>query len=140
MSAAEGWKPVPTKLTAEMLAAWENSEPEGGWGGMFDVDNAESCRRQAQGEWDAMLAASPATPAGDWQSIETAPKDGSWFIADGGGLDRPTPMKWNDQVGAWECDAVMLEDWDAQAEGYSRPLHWWAIPSRRPSKVTEASR
>ncbi|WP_210357624.1 hypothetical protein [Sphingomonas beigongshangi] len=74
------------------------------------------------------LAASPADHAGSWQSIETAPRDGSWFIADGGGLDRPTPIKWNSQFGAWECDAVMLEDWDAQSEGYSRPLYWSAIP------------
>lgn len=64
-----------------------------------------------------------------WQPIETAPKDGTWFIAFGGGLDRPTPMKWCDRVGAWECDAVMLEDWDDQSEGYSRPKLWFAIPA-----------
>lgn len=40
-------------------------------------------------------------------------------------------MKWCERVGAWEADAVMLEDWDQQAEGYSRPLFWIAIPDRR---------
>jgi len=78
---------------------------------------------------------------GGWQSIKSAPRDGSWFIADGGGLDRPTPMKWCERVGAWEADAVMLEDWDNQAEGYSRPLFWFAIPDRSttPSKGLDAA-
>lgn len=76
-----------------------------------------------------------------WQSIGTAPRDGSWFIADGGGLDRPTPMKWCQRVGAWEADAVMLEDWDNQAEGYCRPLFWLAIPDRLPATpASHASR
>lgn len=74
-----------------------------------------------------------------WQSIETAPRDGTWFIADGGGLDRPTPMKWCERVGAWEADAVMLDDWDQQAEGYSRPLFWLAIPDRLATPASHAS-
>lgn len=74
-----------------------------------------------------------------WQSIETAPRDGTWFIADGGGLDRPTPMKWCKRVGAWEADAVMLEDWDQQAEGYSRPLFWFAMPDRPATPASHAS-
>ncbi len=74
-----------------------------------------------------------------WQSIETAPRDGTWFIADGGGLERPTPMKWCERVGAWEADAVMLEDWDQQAEGYSRPLFWFALPDRPATPASHAS-
>ena len=63
-----------------------------------------------------------------WQPIETAPRDGSWIITAGGGADFGMPMKWCDRVGAWECDALMLEDWDDQAEGYSRPTHWMPLP------------
>jgi len=69
-----------------------------------------------------------------WQSIDTAPRDGSWFIAAGGGCEQPTPIKWNTRVGAWECDAVMLEDWDDQTEGYSRPKLWLPIPLTAPEK------
>ena len=93
-------------------------------------------------ELAAALNAPPVeglTSGEGWQSIDTAPKDGSWFIADGGGLDRPTPMKWCARVGAWECDAVMLEDWDQQPEGYSRPLFWLAIPSRTASPKATAT-
>ncbi|KEZ17215.1 hypothetical protein CP98_03714 [Sphingobium yanoikuyae] len=63
-----------------------------------------------------------------WQPIETAPRDGTWIVTAGGGADFGMPMKWNERGGAWECDAVMLEDWDNQAEGYSRPTHWRPLP------------
>lgn len=81
-----------------------------------------------QEECFAALTPSPC-PGDGWLSIDTAPRDGTWFIADGGGCERPTPMKWNNRIGAWECDAVMLEDWDDQTEGYSRPERWWPIPA-----------
>lgn len=68
----------------------------------------------------------------EWRPIETAPRDGTWFIAAGGGCDQPTPIKWNTRVGAWECDAVMLEDWDDQTEGYSRPTLWMPLPATTP--------
>lgn len=67
-----------------------------------------------------------------WHPIDTAPRDGTWFIAAGGGCDQPTPIKWNTRVGAWECDAVMLEDWDDQTEGYSRPALWMPLPATTP--------
>lgn len=64
-----------------------------------------------------------------WKPIESAPKDGTWIITAGGGADFGMPMKWCERVGAWECDALMLEDWDNQAEGYSRPTHWMPLPA-----------
>lgn len=130
-----------TQPPAEPLAEAQEIAIHFALPGMYDGISTHATRR---GDADdkpymrAILAAltrragGDAIPAG-WQSIGTAPRDGTWFIADGGGLDRPTPIKWCARVGAWEADAVMLEDWDDQAEGYSRPLFWWAIPERRPA-------
>lgn len=72
--------------------------------------------------------AHPAVPEG-WQPIETAPKDGTRFLATGGGLANEIEVaSWNDRVGAWNTESYTLEDWDNQTEGYSRPAHWMPLP------------
>lgn len=66
-----------------------------------------------------------------WRDIATAPKDGGEFLGFGGGIDgqaRIQVVRWNDRVGCWQTDTVSLEDWDDQAEGYSRPTHWMPLP------------
>ena len=138
------------ELAALIDKATEQDLADGGRYFADSFDDLTRCRHEEIGEYQrpadgqlvqwlwnhrsailALLATDRAAGVGEqWLSIETAPRDGTWFIADGGGLDRPTPMKWCERTGAWESDEVMLEDWDNQSEGYSRPLFWWPIPSR----------
>jgi hypothetical protein len=67
--------------------------------------------------------------AGDgWRDIETAPKDGTRFLVFGGGADKVEVCTWDDRVGAWDLDHTMLEDFNDQSEGYSRPTHWRPLP------------
>lgn len=74
----------------------------------------------------------PAVPqtSGMWQPIETAPKDGSRFLATGGGLDDTIEVaSYNERVGAWNTENYTLDDRDDDAEGYNRPSHWQPMPS-----------
>jgi hypothetical protein len=63
-----------------------------------------------------------------WQPIETAPKDGSEFLAFGGGLDHFDICVYNARIGCWSCGSITLDDTDIEPEGYNRPTHWMPLP------------
>lgn len=66
----------------------------------------------------------------EWQPIETAPKDGTRFLATGGGLGSDIDFaSYNDLVGCWDTTNFTLDDTDHEPEGYSRPTHWMPLPS-----------
>lgn len=75
-----------------------------------------------------MRAALTAALAAMWRPIESAPKDGSEFLGFGGGVEGIQTVRWNDRVGCWDTETASLEDWDNQAEGYSRPTHFMPLP------------
>lgn len=64
-----------------------------------------------------------------WQPIETAPKDGTRFLATGGGLGCHIDFaSYNDRVGCWNTTDFTLDDTDYEPEGYNRPTHWMPLP------------
>jgi hypothetical protein len=69
----------------------------------------------------------------EWQSIETAPRDGQRILAIGGGLGiAPCDMEivsYNTVVGAWDTPNFTLDDRDDEADGYCRPTHWMPLPT-----------
>lgn len=78
----------------------------------------------------AALSALPRAEADDgWRTIESAPKDGTRLLVFGGGADKVEVCAWCERVGAWDLDHTMLEDWDNQPDGYSRPSHWRPLPA-----------
>ena len=147
--APEGWKLVPVEPDLGMLqAALEKSRE-------FEESNSplRRCRElhDAGVVYAAMLSAAPSAPVaapavpGQWQPIETAPKDGRKLILsykNGKGLVRTIFARWltdeeaaesdDDDVGLtggwYEC----IDNWDdysqvAVHEG--EPTHWMPLPS-----------
>ena len=91
-----------------------------------DLDDVERER------YETLRAALTAALAAMWRPIESAPKDGSEFLGFGGGVEGDKgiqTVRWNDRVGCWDTETASLEDWDNQAEGYSRPTHFMPLPS-----------
>lgn len=76
---------------------------------------------------EAALAAQ--TEADAWQPIETAPKDGTPFLAFGGGLDHTDICRYNEVVGCWNCSEETLDDTDHEPDGYNRPAQWRPLPA-----------
>lgn len=77
----------------------------------------------------ALLARLDAAEGG-WQDIATAPKDGTQFLATGGGLgDDVDIVSYNDRVGCWDATNYTLDDTDHETQGYNRPTHWRPLPA-----------
>lgn len=124
------------------------------------LDNLENacdrlCETRPQAAYDAMIAGGqkdllweldqarraardflslPVQPgAGEreaWQSIETAPRDGTRVLATGGGLASEIEIvSYNERVGCWDAPNDTLDDRDDEPQGYSRPKLWQALPS-----------
>jgi hypothetical protein len=91
-------------------------------------------REPQAGEWIneplRNWTASTNEPQEAWQSIETAPRDGSKILATGGGLGSEVEIvNYNERVGAWDTAAYTLDDRDDEPDGYSRPTHWQPRPT-----------
>ena len=64
-----------------------------------------------------------------WRDFITAPKDGSTFLATGGGLGSDIDIvNYNERVGCWNATNYTLDDTDHEPDGYSRPTHWMPLP------------
>lgn len=80
------------------------------------------------------ITALPARGVGvTWHPFDTAPRDGSRFLAQGGGLDAVDICSYNARVGCWDCGAVTLDDTDNEPEGYNRPAQWMPIAALEPA-------
>lgn len=101
------------------LIAEARERHEAKW--FIDTDTRALIARLA----DALEAAT------QWRPIETAPRDGTPFIAAGGGLYEPALCEYlddEDNIGAWECGYVTLNDTDNEPGGYNRPRLWLPLP------------
>lgn len=80
------------------------------------LDTTEEAMRRA-------LIALGWTPPGAWQSIDTAPKDGTVILGALLGSDVPTPVRF--RGGKWivSWDHHVLSEWDG-------PTHWMPLPKR----------
>lgn len=79
----------------------------------------------------AALAAAAPNPAGQWQPIETAPKDGRLIVLgarNGVWLGKHQPVFQSGYVpdNPWSS---MLLNHDHMAERYTRPTHWMPLPA-----------
>lgn len=65
----------------------------------------------------------------EWRPIETAPRDGSRFLAYGGGLDdQVETCSWSEVTCCWNLETFTADDSDDEPEGYCRPTHWLPFP------------
>jgi len=75
---------------------------------------------------DALAA---STPVGGWEGISTAPKDGTRFLAWGGGLDDEIETcSYSSGTGCWNLETYTADDTDDEPQGYCRPTHWRPLP------------
>lgn len=82
----------------------------------------------------AALRPGDALPGGmvvepEWQTMESAPKDGTRFLATGGGAGEVTICQYGARTGCWLTSEATLDDRDDEPEGYSRPTHWKPLPA-----------
>ena len=91
-SVPEGWKLVPVEPTDEMCGAAYSDRMV--WNG------------GPRAIYEAMLAAAPTPPVSEdrWQSIETAPKDGSKFLAWRRHSTSPLIVFYNAEYDQYECE------------------------------------
>lgn len=65
----------------------------------------------------------------EWRPIETAPRDGSRFLAYGGGLDdQVETCSWSEVTCCWNLETFTADDSDDEPDGYCRPTHWLPLP------------
>lgn len=79
----------------------------------------------------AALEAMPASllmECVEWRSFESAPRDGSRFLAFGGGLEQVETCQYNERVGCWDVETATLDDTDHEPQGYNRPAMWMPMP------------
>ena len=65
----------------------------------------------------------------EWRGFETAPRDGSRFLAMGGGCEGVETCYWSETVAVWNLESYTADDTDNQPDGYNRPTHWLPLPS-----------
>jgi hypothetical protein len=77
------------------------------------------------------VSLSAAAPAGEgWRPIESAPKNGTWFLAFGGGCEGVQRVSYLERTGAWDVEGnLTLDDYDTEPDGYCRPTHWMPLPA-----------
>lgn len=74
-------------------------------------------------------AAKTAEGAVAWRDMGTAPRDGTRFLATGGGLGADIDIvSYSERVGCWNATNFTLDDTDHEPEGYSRPSRWQPLP------------
>ncbi len=124
----EGWVAVPVVLTNAMVESWEGT----GCPSLAGMDDAQANRAVAQADWSALLAASPPLPASggaEWQPIENAPRDRTWF-------DVWVPSFAEPGKGYRVPDLVMTEGGTLFRVGETHPVrlaHWPTHWRPRPS-------
>ena len=95
-------------------------------------DAADMATAAAQGFRDGVAAPQPAVAAG-WQSIETAPKDGSYLLLWEQYSDAPFVGYWSD--GSWSVSHEHVDaegGWDGAnvVDALSMPItHWMPLPA-----------
>jgi hypothetical protein len=96
----------------------------------FGMDGASAYAARPREFQETARAAITAYQAEAWQDISTAPKDGTRFLATGGGLGSHIDFaSYNDRVGCWNTTDFTLDDTDHEPEGYSRPTRWQPLPN-----------
>jgi len=77
-----------------------------------------------------------------WKPIETAPKDGTWFMGWYAGLDDPEPFCWvsdDDEYAPYVGWAEASRTWGGTLyDGYNEapfpPTHWAPLPPKEPKQ------
>ena len=88
-----------------------------------------------QGERDAARAeVARLTAANGWQPIETAPRDGSWFLAVSAGVDKRTGRPWQPGIVAINADGDYVpddfhEDYFTVCANEWPVTHWMPLPA-----------
>lgn len=99
------------------------------------VDHRNSAKRETQFADDIAAVLSRMCGPGEvvvqgWQPIETAPKDGSWFLSTRGGV--PYVTSWDDGEGRFftfnRSYEAIREKYEGIADAVWEPTHWQPIP------------
>lgn len=94
-------------------------------------DNPATCPAEQCAFKTPRLEAMPASllmECVEWRSFESAPRDGSRFLAFGGGLEQVETCQYNERVGCWDVETATLDDTDHEPQGYNRPAMWMPMP------------
>jgi len=123
------WRITPAGATEEMIEAgvqalWPNSD---------NRDVNEAVRQQITRIWHAMFRASPAPPVSSWETIESAPKDGTVFLAWPGHLRNGMAWvrtRWYSHpcVQGWITDEMDCGDYEFKPTHWQPPAVWMAPP------------
>lgn len=73
----------------------------------------------------------------EWRDFKTAPRDGSRFLAMGGGCEGVETCYWSEAVSVWNLESYTADDTDNEPDGYNRPTLWLPLPSA-PNQAKEA--
>lgn len=69
-------------------------------------------------------------PQGSWQPISTAPRDGTWFLAQGDGRGLSGDFENCTFVCTWEDDLGGYTGWQSVPGDYpAQPTHWMPLPN-----------
>ena len=82
----------------------------------------------------AYIAAQRERAAGGWQPIETAPRDGTFFLAISAGVDRRTGRPWQPAITAINTDGDFVpddfhEDYFTVCANEWHVTHWMPLPT-----------
>lgn len=108
---------VPRELLERAVESLGSFCSDHGWA-QTDMDCMDSI--------SAVLASTAAAPAPEWRPIETAPKDGTWFIAFGPAGTEIVNEPPGCYIGHWKKGR---KGWDGFGRVTSYPTHWMPLPS-----------
>jgi len=74
------------------------------------------------------LYATPQQEAPGWKPIETAPTDGTFFLATDGAMFKVLNWPPNHYMGVWEWNDTR-QQWRGAGDAYIAPTHWMPLPT-----------
>lgn len=116
----DAWDDQETSRTARLIGSVKEA-----------TDLRDALRQATLAKADAILALSPQAPSpneGDWQPIETAPRDGTWLLCYWAGTDIGEYQN-RYGVAAWTSMHGDGDSWYEGSGAVGDPTHWRPLPA-----------